>query len=71
MLYEDTRLSKIATEVAKPDSVFGIEDRMGLIFDALALSKAALLPLSSALNLVNALRNEQECEYMFSWGLND
>ncbi|KAE9406410.1 hypothetical protein BT96DRAFT_875684 [Gymnopus androsaceus JB14] len=60
VLYEDTRLSKIATEVAKPDSVFGVEDRMGLIFDALALSKAALLPLSSALNLVNALRNEQE-----------
>lgn len=65
MLYEDARLSKIAKEVTKPDSVFGVEDRMGLTFDALALSKANLMKLSSALNLINALRNEQECEPEF------
>lgn len=58
-------MSKIAAEVAKPDSVFGVEDRMGLTFDALALSKANLMKLSSALNLINALRNEQECELRF------
>ncbi|KIK59699.1 hypothetical protein GYMLUDRAFT_74140 [Collybiopsis luxurians FD-317 M1] len=60
VLYEDSRLSKIAAEVAKPSSVFAVEDRMGLTFDALALSKAALMKLSSALNLIDALRNEQE-----------
>lgn len=65
MLYEEARLSKIAAEVAKPHSVFGVEDRMGLTFDALALSKANLMKLSSALNLINALRNEQECELNF------
>jgi aminopeptidase 2 len=63
--YEDTHLSKIATEVAKPDSVFSVEDRMGLINDALALSKAGLLKLSNALTLIDALQNEQECEALF------
>ncbi|KAF8831487.1 hypothetical protein HHX47_DHR1000653 [Lentinula edodes] len=60
VLYEDAHLSKIAAEVAKPDSVFTIEDRMGLVNDALALSKAALMKLSNALTLIDALRNEQE-----------
>ncbi|KAJ3797238.1 leucyl aminopeptidase [Lentinula aff. detonsa] len=60
VLYEDARLSKIAAEVAKPNSVFAIEDRMGLVNDALALSKAALIKLSNALTLIDALRNEQE-----------
>ncbi|KAJ4001405.1 leucyl aminopeptidase [Lentinula boryana] len=60
VLYEDAHLSKIAAEVAKPNSVFAIEDRMGLVNDALALSKAALMKLSNALTLIDALRNEQE-----------
>ncbi|KAF5391327.1 hypothetical protein D9757_002062 [Collybiopsis confluens] len=60
VLYEDARMSKIAAEVAKSDSAFSVEDRMGLTFDALALSKAALMKLSSALNLIDALRNEEE-----------
>lgn len=63
MLYEDAHLSKIAAEVAKPDSAFTVEDRMGLVNDALALSKAALMKLSNALTLIDALRYEQECKY--------
>ncbi|KAJ4488175.1 leucyl aminopeptidase [Lentinula aciculospora] len=60
VLYEDAHLSKIAAEVAKPASVFAVEDRMGLVNDVLALSKAALMKLSNALTLIDALRNEQE-----------
>ncbi|KAJ3763765.1 leucyl aminopeptidase [Lentinula raphanica] len=60
VLYEDAHLSKIAAEVARPNSAFAIEDRMGLVNDALALSKAALIKLSNALTLIDALRNEQE-----------
>ncbi|THV07366.1 leucyl aminopeptidase [Dendrothele bispora CBS 962.96] len=60
VLYTSKRLSKIATEVAKPNSVFSLEDRMGLINDSFSLSKAALMKLSSALTLVDAMQQEEE-----------
>ncbi|KAF8921527.1 leucyl aminopeptidase [Mucidula mucida] len=60
VLYTPERLSKIGVEAAKPDSCFSIEDRMGLVYDSLALSKAGLQKLSSALNLIDNLRNEKE-----------
>ncbi|KAK7463560.1 Aminopeptidase 2 mitochondrial [Stygiomarasmius scandens] len=60
VLYTSDRLSKIAAEVAKPNSVFSLEDRMGLINDSMALSKAALTKLSGALTLIDALRQEEE-----------
>jgi aminopeptidase 2 len=62
VLYEPTRLAAIASEAAKPDSIFSLADRMGLVHDAFALAKAGYLPLSSALNLVYELRVEEECE---------
>ncbi len=62
VLYTPERLSKIGVEAAQPDSCFSIEDRMGLVYDSLALSKAGLQKLSSALNLIDNLRNEKECK---------
>ncbi|KAK7443528.1 Aminopeptidase 2 mitochondrial [Stygiomarasmius scandens] len=59
-MYTSDRLSKITAEVAKPNSVFSLEDRIGLINDSMALSKAALTKLSGALTLIDALRQEEE-----------
>ncbi|KAG5645001.1 hypothetical protein DXG03_007278 [Asterophora parasitica] len=60
VLYTPERLSKIAEEAAKNDSIFSLNDRIGLVHDALALSKAGLAKLSSALTLVDGLKNEKE-----------
>lgn len=62
VLYTPERLAKIAEEAAKPNnqSSFTLDDRIGLVHDAMALSKAGLAKLSSALTLVNLLRNEKE-----------
>ncbi|THV05631.1 hypothetical protein K435DRAFT_849875 [Dendrothele bispora CBS 962.96] len=60
VLYTSKRLSKIATEVAKPNSAFSLEDRMGLTNDSFSLSKATLMKLSSALTLVDAMQQEEE-----------
>lgn len=62
MLYTPTRLSAIASEAAKPDSIFSLADRIGLVHDAFALGKAGYLELSAALNLVHELRAETECQ---------
>ncbi|KAG6813612.1 hypothetical protein H0H92_009229 [Tricholoma furcatifolium] len=59
-LYTPERLSKIAQEAAKDDSIFSLNDRIGLVHDAMALSKAGLAKLSSALTLVDGLKNEKE-----------
>jgi len=60
VLYTPSRLAVIANEAAKPDSIFTLGDRMGLVHDAFALGKAGYLTLSSALNLVYELRAEKE-----------
>lgn len=62
VLYTPERLAKIAHEAAKPKSCFSVDDRMGLVYDAFALSKAGLADLSSSLNLIDILRDEKECE---------
>jgi aminopeptidase 2 len=64
VLYTPARLAAIASEAAKPDTIFSLGDRMGLVQDAFALGKAGYLSLSSALNLVYELRAENECENM-------
>ena len=61
MLYTPTRLATIASEAAKPDSVFSLSDRIGLVQDSFALGKAGYLQLSAALNLVHEFRDEKEC----------
>jgi len=60
VLYTPTRLAAIASEAAKPDSIFSLSDRIGLVHDSFALGKAGYLQLSAALNLVHAFRDEKE-----------
>lgn len=63
MLYEPERLAKIAEEAAKVKSVFTLNDRLGLVYDSVALSKAGLAKVSSALTLLDTLgKNEKECK---------
>lgn len=64
VLYTPERLAKIAAEAAKPEdaSAFSLDDRIGLVHDALALSKAGLAKLSSALTLLDGLKGEKECK---------
>lgn len=61
VLYSPERLAKIAEEAAKVDTVFSLDDRIGLVHDTMALSQAGLAKVSGALDLVNTLRNEKEC----------
>ncbi|KAH7103915.1 leucyl aminopeptidase [Auriculariales sp. MPI-PUGE-AT-0066] len=58
--YSPERWAKIAQDMAKPDTSFTLEDRMGLIQDVFALSQAGYIKTSSALDLVTGLRNETE-----------
>jgi len=60
VLYAPTHLAAIASEAAKPDSVFSLGDRIGLVHDAFALGKAGYLALSAVLDLVHELRAEKE-----------
>jgi aminopeptidase 2 len=62
VLYTPERLAKIASESVKENSVFALNDRIGLIHDSMALARAGLATLSSAMNLVNVLRDEKECK---------
>lgn len=52
----------IAKEAAIENSVFSTEDRVGLVYDALALAKAGYLEVSSMLALFDAFRNDKDCE---------
>lgn len=65
VLYTPERLAKIAAEAAKSEdaSAFSLDDRIGLVHDAMALSKAGLAKLSSALTLVDGLKGETECKH--------
>ena len=42
--------------------MFSTEDRVGLVYDALALAKAGYLEVSSMLALFDAFRNDKDCE---------
>ena len=41
--------------------MFSLDDRLGLVNDAMALSRAGLAKLSSALTLIDLWREEKEC----------
>ncbi|KAL1672234.1 hypothetical protein EV122DRAFT_284153 [Schizophyllum commune] len=60
VLYTPERLAQIGLEAAKEDSLFTLDDRIGLINDAFATAKAGLSKLSSSLTLVELLRNGKE-----------
>lgn len=68
MLYEPKTLAKIGEEAAKDGSVFSLNDRLGLVYDSVALSKAGLAQVSSALTLMDILgKTEKECESILGW----
>ncbi|KAL0947133.1 hypothetical protein HGRIS_013264 [Hohenbuehelia grisea] len=60
VLYTPERLASIAAEAAKDNSPISLDDRIGLVHDAMALSRAGFAKLSSALTLVDTLKNEKE-----------
>ena len=63
-MYTPDRLALIAKEAAKEGSVFSLDDRLGLINDVMALSKAGQAKLSSALTLIDSWRGEKECKVL-------
>ncbi|KAJ6557958.1 peptidase family M1-domain-containing protein [Mycena capillaripes] len=67
VLYSPERLKAIGVEAAKEISAFSVEDRVGLVNDAIALAKADLLKMSNALALIYALRSEKECNLSSIW----
>lgn len=60
VLYSDERFAAIAKEAAKGDAVFSLNDRIGLVHDIMALSKAGFCKVSSALTIVDILHDEKE-----------
>ncbi|KAI0811123.1 leucyl aminopeptidase [Irpex lacteus] len=60
VLYAPERLVTIAKEAVKEDSVFSIEDRIGLVYDAVALARAGYLDVSAVLSLFDVFRHEEE-----------
>ncbi|KAK7015031.1 aminopeptidase 1 [Favolaschia claudopus] len=61
VLYTPERLAKIAAEASKDNSIFSLDDRMGILYDVNALSKAGLAKISDALTVMELLgSNEKE-----------
>jgi hypothetical protein len=60
--YEPEQLKQLGEWAAQTDSVFSLEDRMGLVSDAMVLAKAGTGKTSAALDLIEKLRNEEESE---------
>ncbi|KAI0637348.1 leucyl aminopeptidase [Trametes polyzona] len=58
--YSADRLAKLGQQAAAPNSPFTLSDRIGLVCDALALSRAGYTTVSSTLELVSLLRDEKE-----------
>ena len=67
VLYTPERLQKIAAQAAEANSPFALEDRIGLVHDAMALAKSGQLKISAALGLVWAWRSEAECTCLSSY----
>lgn len=63
VLYTEERLIRIAREAAKNDIIFSLNDRIGLVHDAMALAKSGHASVSSALTVVDIFGNETECKY--------
>lgn len=66
VLYPEERLIRIAREAAQGDAVFSLNDRIGLVHDAMALTKSGYATVSSALAVVDVFRNEAECQCFYS-----
>ena len=64
--YEPERLKRLGEWAAQKDSVFSLEDRMGLVSDAMVLAKAGIGKTSAAFDLIEKLHNEKESEQALS-----
>ncbi|KAJ7738474.1 leucyl aminopeptidase [Mycena maculata] len=60
VLYTPERLAKIAAEASKENSILTLEDRMGILYDVTALSKAGLAKLSDTLTVIDIWSKEKE-----------
>ncbi|KAI0318713.1 peptidase family M1-domain-containing protein [Amylostereum chailletii] len=60
VLYTPERLAAIVSEVVKPNSVFSLNDRIGIVYDTMAFAKAGFIKLSTALDVVDKFRQEKE-----------
>ncbi|KAH9857712.1 leucyl aminopeptidase [Lenzites betulinus] len=58
--YSPERLAKLGQQAAAPNSPFTLSDRIGIVCDALALSRAGYATVSGTLELISALKNEKE-----------
>ncbi|KAG8691051.1 Aminopeptidase 2 mitochondrial [Ceratobasidium sp. 423] len=58
--YTPDRLTKLGEEAARSGSVFSLEDRVGLVSDAMVLARAGYGKTSGGLNLISRLRDETE-----------
>jgi hypothetical protein len=62
VLYTADITAKISAEAAKPDSIFSLNDRIGLVLDSVALAKAGFSDTGSMFTLIDGLRGEKECK---------
>jgi len=60
VLYSPDITAKISAEAAKPDTIFSLNDRMGLVLDSVALAKAGFSDTSNMFTLIDSLRGEKE-----------
>ncbi|KAF8603360.1 hypothetical protein BDV93DRAFT_523426 [Ceratobasidium sp. AG-I] len=58
--YTPERLKKLGEEAANKESVFGLEDRVGLVSDAMVLARAGYGKTSGGLSLIASLQGETE-----------
>lgn len=68
MLYTPDITAKISAEAAKPNSIFSLNDRIGLVIDSVALAKAGFSDTGSMFTLINGLRGEKECRRFYISG---
>ncbi|KAK0538067.1 Aminopeptidase 2 mitochondrial [Tilletia horrida] len=57
--YPPALLARLGTEAAKPDSIFTLEDRVGLVSDASTLARAGYSKTPAALDLIWTLRADK------------
>ena len=58
--YEPQVLKQLGAWATVQNSAFSLEDRMGLVNDAITLAKAGTSPTTGALDLIAGLKNETE-----------
>ncbi|KAG8687839.1 Aminopeptidase 2 mitochondrial, partial [Ceratobasidium sp. 395] len=58
--YTPERLVKLGEEAAREKSAFGLEDRVGLVSDAMVLARAGYGKTSGGLSVISRLRGETE-----------